>query len=262
MQVWLPKTLSLVRFARTLLSTSFCGILSAVPIQNANTIVTLYAQFDLPITTFDCGKKCAPHNAYGVPFCCDTSHAVPTAYQAEWEYLQTHTDLWHLWEAENPGETHRLRSETPVGQVLIECLGHLKCQREYRSITCRAFPFFPYITREGEFIGLSYYWQYEDRCWVISHLETVNNAYQHEFVSAYDQIFKSYPEELENFRHHSTVMRRIFGRQKRAIPLIHRNGKTYKITPRNGRLRRIDPETLPKFGPYRIAALLPFPDER
>ncbi len=221
----------------------------------------LYARFRSPVAALDCGSRCSPYNENGVPFCCDTRHAVPTAYAAEWEYLQAHTDLWHPWEAPDSAETARLQAQTPAGQVLIACLGHTLCQRDFRSLTCRAFPFFPYLDREGEFLGLSYYWEYEDRCWVISHLEAITSAYRQEFISAYDLLFSRMPHERESFRHHSAVMRRVFGRRRRAVPLLHRNGEAYKITPSNGRLRRVPLESLPKFGPYRIAGELPFPEE-
>jgi hypothetical protein len=220
-----------------------------------------YSRFNAPITTLDCGDRCAPYNERGVPFCCDTRHAVPTAYQPEWEYLKENTDLWHLWVAEKPAETARLQAQTPPGQVLIECLGHRLCQRNFRSITCRSFPFFPYLNRTGQFIGLSYYWEYEDRCWVISNLQVVSTEYRLEFIAAYDGLFEKLPAERENFRYHSIMMRRIFGRGGRAIPLLHRNGKAYKVTPRNGRLRRVSLESLPKFGPYMLGAKLPFADE-
>jgi hypothetical protein len=225
----------------------------------------LYARFQAPVAALDCGKRCAPHNERGVPFCCDTLHAVPTAYQAEWAYLNSNTDLWHLWEADGSpqGARHhaQLRAQAPEGQVLIECQGHALCQREFRSVTCRAFPFFPYLTREGAFIGLSYYWEYEDRCWVISNLRVVTPEYRSQFVAAYDELFARVPEERENFRHYSVVMRRVFGRQRRAVPLLHRNGRAYKITPRNGRMRRVPVERFPAFGPYEVAADMPFPDE-
>ncbi|HEX7973631.1 MAG TPA: hypothetical protein VF498_04410, partial [Anaerolineales bacterium] len=195
----------------------------------------MYSRFQAPITALNCGDKCAPHNERGVPFCCDTYHAVPTAYQAEWEYLQNHTDLWHLWESDDPEETAELQKQTPTGQVLVGCQGAKLCQRGFRSITCRAFPFFPYLTRSGEFIGLSYYWEYEDRCWVISNLHLVSPGYRAEFITAYEELFEKMPEERENFRYHSMIMRRIFGRRKRSIPLLHQNGGAYKVTPRNGR---------------------------
>ena len=221
----------------------------------------LYIRFEAPIARLNCGDRCAPYNERSVPFCCDTRHAVPTAYTPEWDYLQANTDLRNRWQAENPRQSQDLEAHTPVGQELSECTGHLLCQRGFRSLTCRAFPFFPYITRQGEFIGLSYYWDYEDRCWVISNLQVVSVEYRMEFIAAYSRLFERLPEEKENFHYHSSRMRHIFGRRKRAIPLLHRNGGFYKVTPRNGRIRRVRPENLPKFGPYRIAAELPFPDE-
>lgn len=221
----------------------------------------IYTGFQAPITQLDCGKKCSPYNESGAPFCCDTRHAVPTAYQEEWEYLQTHTDLWHAWQGANAEETDRLQGQTPPGQVLIACQGHMLCQRSYRSITCRSFPFFPYVTQDGDFIGLSYYWDYEDRCWVISNLDQVTPGYRQEFIAAYDLLFEKVPQEKETFRYHAGVMRRIFGRKRRSIPLLHRNGAAYKITPRTGRMHKVPLGSFPKFGPYQIAAILKFEDE-
>lgn len=221
----------------------------------------LYAGFEAPISALNCGERCAPYNEHGVPFCCDIRHAVPTAYQAEWEYLQQNSDLWRLWQPQDEGASAELLDQVPEGQVLIACRGHLACQRSFRSLTCRAFPFFPYVTVGGEFIGLSYYWEYEDRCWVISNLRVVDPLYLAEFVATFDALFERLPEEREVFRYFSSRMRRLFGRRHRAIPLLHRNGGYYKVTPRNGRLRRVDPQKLPRFGVYKIAAAMPFPDE-
>jgi hypothetical protein len=240
----------------------FCGILTSVPETNTIDYKTLYPQFDSPLSHDDCGEKCAPYNEYGIPFCCDIRQAVPTVYKSEWKYLKENTDLWHIWDDGDPDDTNRLLAETPEEQVLVECKGHARCQRSFRSITCRAFPFYPYITCDGEFLGLSYYWQYEDRCWIISNLEVVTLNYRSQFMDTYNQLFKFYPQEMENFKHHSGVMRMVFSRRKRSIPLLHWNGKTYKITPANERLRIIDPESLPKHGSYYFAALMPFPDER
>jgi hypothetical protein len=221
----------------------------------------LYAGFQSPITVLDCGSKCAPYNPNGVPFCCDTNHAVPTAYPAEWEYLQKNTALWHPWESEDPQEAQDLRLQAPDGHVLIACQGHQHCQRGFRSLTCRAFPFFPYIDSRGEFIGLSYYWDYEDRCWVISNLHKVEPDYRNEFIAVYDEIFARDAQEKENFARFSADMRDDFARLKRSIPLLHRGGGAYKISSSSERLRRVEPGSLPKFGPYAVAARLPFPDE-
>ena len=240
---------------------SFCGMLCPMVAVQPTFFRELYARFQSPISELDCGEKCAPYNQRGVPFCCDTRHAVPTAYQAEWRYLQENTDLWRRWNGGGGAELRRLQAETPPGQVLVACLGPDRCQRAYRALTCRAFPFFPYIDSRGAFLGLSYYWEYEDRCWVISNLHVVTPAYRAECIAAFETLFERLPQEVDNFAHHSAVMRKAFRGLRRAIPLLHRNGQTYKISPRTERLRRVPVERLPKFGPYKIAASLPFPDE-
>ncbi len=227
----------------------------------ADDFKSIYANFSTSIIDLDCGKKCGPQNDRGIPFCCDIGHAVPTAYLTEWDYLRSNTMLWRLWESKQCPETVSLQADTPVNQVLIACLGHSHCQRNFRSITCRAFPFFPYITVGGEFIGMSYYWEYEERCWVISHLQQISSQYRNQFTSIYDKIFERIPQELENFHFYSQLMRKNFNNKRRAIPLLHRNGEAYKITPKSGRMRRVNKETFSKFGPYAIADLLPFPED-
>jgi len=167
---------------------------------------TLYRAFDEPVTDVDCGLKCGPYNERGVPFCCDPRHAIPTAYREEWAFLQAHTDLWRLWQDEDEGETRRIWRETPSYQVPIVCKGVAFCQRPFRSVVCRAFPFFPYVSRQNELWGLSYYWQYEDRCWVLSHLHRVRPAFVQAALDAYRQLFAWYPQERAAFRHHTQVM--------------------------------------------------------
>lgn len=236
-------------------------MLTVVPADTQTDFAALYARFTSPIAALNCGHKCAPYNERGVPFCCDTRYAVPAAYAAEWAYLEANTDLWHRWAGRNSAETEELRAQAPPGQVLIACLGHEQCQRQFRSITCRSFPFFPYLNSRGDFLGLSYYWEYEGCCWVISNLDVVTMEYRNEFIDVYETIFECTPEEREIYSKHSKLMRKTFQRRRRAIPLLHRNGFAYKITPVNERMRRIPVESLPRFGPHQIANRLPFPDE-
>ena len=229
----------------------------------------LYARFQAPISKLDCGKKCAPHNPGGKPFCCDTCHAVPTVYDVEWEYLQANTDLWNPWQgdecaemaADAETERARLEGEIPDGMQLVACLGPSQCQRDFRALTCRQFPFFPYIDSSGEFLGLSYYWEYEDTCWVISNLNVVDDAYRKQFIQVFEQIFEYYPDDVAAYQHHSATMREAFNKQDRAIPLLHRDGHTYMISTNNEGLQRVAVDSLGKYGPYKSAAELPFPDE-
>jgi len=107
----------------------------------------LYDHFDAPVTDYDCGEKCRVYNPSGKPFCCDICHAVPVAYTQEWEYLQAHTDLWHLWAgsecATDPSDPGQLRDETPDHLLLLACQGPAFCRRAFRASSCRQFPFSP-----------------------------------------------------------------------------------------------------------------------
>jgi hypothetical protein len=221
----------------------------------------LYKEFDSPFNGLDCGKKCAPYNSLGVPFCCDPQHIIPTAYQSEWEYLENNTSLWELWSDADAQKTEKIAKELPIGQVPIVCLGWEQCQRDYRAITCRTFPFFPYISSTGEFIGLAYYWAYEECCWVISNLHLVGTKYIHEFVTTFETLFVHFPEEMHNYQSHSEIMRRTFEKESRTITVLHRDGQARAINPASEQIDKVDIDNAPKFGPYKIAAQMPFPDE-
>ena len=45
--------------------------------------------------------------------------------------------------------------------LLLACQGPAHCQRPFRALSCRQFPFFPYITADDRFIGLAYEWEFE-----------------------------------------------------------------------------------------------------
>jgi hypothetical protein len=51
------------------------------------------------------------HNDLGIPFYCDIQHAVPTAHQVEWEYLEVKTDIWQLRGSEDQDVISQLRQE-------------------------------------------------------------------------------------------------------------------------------------------------------
>jgi len=230
-------------------------VYKAVSDLSADEIRTLYDGFDSPIASLDCGTKCAPHNPSGKPFCCDICHAVPAAYKSEWSYLRNNTNLWHKWrgdECENtpPEEVAQLKSSTPKDMILLACLGPSQCQREFRALSCRQFPFFPYVTADYRFLGLAYEWEFESKCWVISNLSQVTQTYRDEFVRTYDHLFALFQEQFENYAYHSEKLRAEFLRQNRRFPLLHRNGENYLVSPASERLHRIDVQHLKKFEPY------------
>jgi hypothetical protein len=220
----------------------------------------LYDGFDSSIAALDCGRKCSVYNPSGKPFCCDICQAVPAVYKSEWTYLASSTDLWHEWRGDEcarpSGDTSHagLRAATPREMILLACLGPAKCQREFRALSCRQFPFFPYVTSDYRFIGLTYEWEFEARCWVISNLSRVTKQYRDEFVRVHDRLFALFQDQFDNYAFHSEKMRAEFAKRKRRIPLLHRNGGYYLVSPARERIVRIKTDRLPRFGFYRSDA--------
>lgn len=209
---------------------------------------SIYAGFESALSRYDCGPYCAPHNG-GVPVCCDTIHAVPIVTIEEWKFLKSRTDLWRLYRPDSAAG-RKIKSELPHDCRAIECKGAAHCERENRSLSCRTFPFFPYVTREYDFAGLAYYWNFEDRCWVISNLQIVEREFVREFVETFEVLFRKIPGELETFRDHSASMRRVFSRQGRNIPLIGREGGYFEVIPGTGEVREARVEDFAQHGPY------------
>lgn len=216
---------------------------------------TFYDVLSPPVTGPDCGQQCATHNLSGKPFCCDICHAVPAVYHQEWDQLRRSTDLWRVWKGDEcaitPAEAQSLRAQTPRNMLLLACLGPDRCQRDYRALSCRQFPFFPYITSNDRFIGLAYEWEFEPSCWVISNLEQVTLEFRRAFVQAFDGLFDVWPSEWGPYARQSEAMRRVFVEQKRRIPILHRNWKDYLLSPASERLEQIQPARFRKFGPYQ-----------
>ncbi len=222
---------------------------------SAADIRQLYDGFDSAIAALDCGKKCAPHSASRKPFCCDICQAIPAAYKSEWKYLKDNTGLWHPWRGDECGTTSseeraRLEGDTPKNMILLACLGSSQCEREFRALSCRQFPFFPYVSSDYSFLGLAYEWEFESKCWVISNLSRVTQKYRSEFIHTYDHLFALFQDEFENYAYHSEKLRAEFARRKSRFPLLHRNGGTYLVSPASGRLHRTEVDRLPKFPPY------------
>jgi hypothetical protein len=212
----------------------------------------LYASFSGPVTEEDCGRHCAPFNPSGKPFCCDICQAVPAAYPAEWAYLRRRSDLWRPWRGDecSPVDADALRADVPASMQLLACRGPVHCQREYRLLSCRQFPFFPYVTADGRFIGLTYEWQFAEVCWVISHLEAVRAGFRVDFVRVFDALLAAWPDEFENYATHSAEMRAYFRGLRRRIPILHRRGGLVLLSPGSERMVRGEAAHLPGYGPY------------
>jgi len=135
--------------------------------------------------------------------------------------------------------------------LLLACLGSKQCQRPYRAISCRQFPFFPDITSDYRFLGLAYAWEFEPTCWIISNLGKVTADCRQEFIRTFDDLFSQWMHEMESYAIRSEKMRSHFKAQKRRFPILHRNGGHYLLSPGSERLARVKPERLPRFGVYQ-----------
>ena len=208
----------------------------------------IFDHFGAPVVDIDCGMKCAPLNE-GIPVCCDTGHAVPIMNSQEFKLLRSRSDLWHKFKPTDD-HTHELVDSLAKGCQAAECKGARFCERDNRSLSCRAFPFFPYITRDDKWLGLAYYWTFEDRCWVISNMARVRQDYIDEFMGAYARLFEVDPEEREVFRDYSATMRRVFSRKKRPIFVIDPEGNFLRIEPHGKGVKKAKKKDLPAFAPY------------
>lgn len=204
--------------------------------------------FNAPVMHVDCGYKCAPLNG-GEPVCCSADNAIPVVQQSEWKLLRSRTDMWTGFKP-NDAASRKIVEELDTSCKAIECKGARNCERDNRSLACRTFPFFPYIDKHGDIIGLSYYWDFEDRCWVISNMELVEQDFVDEFIRAYEILFDDDPGEYEVFCDHSASMRRVFSRWKRWFPVIGRDGDYFKVLPKGAGMKKIKAKDLPKLEPF------------
>lgn len=225
------------------------------------TFKELYQEFSRPLSEIDCGEKCGPYNDYGVPVCCDIELVVPSAYDLEWEYLQSETELWRLWQGSGSVEQEELTQKVQPGQQLLQCLGHQYCQRPYRSVTCRAFPFYPYLNRAGNLLGLAYYREYRDQCWIISNLSVVKAEYKEQFQQSFEKIFQFYPDTKENFLNFSGYMRGQVAEAGESLPFLDFTGRVFVVNPITEQVREISYCDLESYGPFGIMKDLVFPDE-
>ena len=211
----------------------------------------IYDRFQASISRYDCGKFCAPLNG-GSPVCCSVDHAIPVVQKSEWKLLKGRTDLWRTFKAFDKA-SQDIVDDLSDDCKAIQCKGARFCERDNRTLACRAFPFFPYFDRNDKLIGISYYWDFEDRCWVISNLQIVEREFVREFVSAYEYLFQRDPDEYQAYREQSQSMRRVFSRWGRAIPIIGREGGYLKELPKGRGLVKAKVEDFAKHGPYKSA---------
>jgi hypothetical protein len=209
----------------------------------------VYDRFQANVSRFDCGRFCAPLNN-GQPVCCDTSHAIPVVDRPEFELLKSRSDLWHRYKPQD-ATARKIVNELHKDCVAVECKGARFCERDNRTLACRAFPFYPYFNRQGDLLGLGTYWIFADRCWLISNMQVVERDFVREFIAAYEYVFARDEEERDAMKRHSANHRRVATRNKQPILLIGREGGYLKVMPRTAEVRPATIKDMVKTGPYK-----------
>jgi hypothetical protein len=134
--------------------------------------------------------------------------------------------------------------------MAIHCKGARHCERDNRTIACRGFPFYPYLTRQKEFVGIGTYWVFEDRCWMMSNLEIVDRTFVEQFIATYEALFVKDHSEFTTYVDFSASARRVYSRWKREIPLLGRKGELLIVEPSTGNIRRGATKDYPKVAPF------------
>jgi len=200
------------------------------------------------VSRYDCGRFCSPLNN-GEPVCCSTDNAIPIVDKTEFQLLKSRSDLWHLYKPTD-ATSRQIVDELHKSCTAIECKGARFCERDNRTMACRAFPFYPYITRDDKLLGLATYWGFEDRCWLISNMQVVERDFMQEFIAAYEYIFARDPEEYKAMKSQSAYHRRTFSRRGEPIALIGRDGGFFNILPHARGIVPLAADKLPQYGAY------------
>jgi hypothetical protein len=197
----------------------------------------------------DCGRFCAPLNG-NVPVCCTSDNAIPIISKAEWKHLKKQTDIWKKFKPFDK-TSRKIVKELHETCKAVDCSIAPICQREHRTLACRSFPFYPYFNKQEEIIGISYYWIFEDRCWILSNLKVVEVPFINEMLDTYEDLFTRDEEERQAFVDQSKDARKYFSKKNRPMPIITREGGLLKVVPKSK--GQIEPATLEDFitlGPY------------
>lgn len=172
------------------------------------------------VCDFDCGKICAEKNK-GIPYCCDIDSVVPVLFKNEYKYLMGKTDLWREFVPEDEDD-EKLFENIGYDDVLAICKGHKKCKREFRGFICRSFPFYPFIDESMNFIGMTYNYDFKDKCIILENPYIISKTYIEEFMKAWQYIFLKDKDELTSHYNYSRFIEE--KRKKEIIHIINNEG--------------------------------------
>jgi hypothetical protein len=175
---------------------------------------------------------------------------VPIAFKDEWKYLEKKTNLWHEFRPRNSDEFDLIDEIDEDESVFIECKGVKYCERENRSISCRTFPFEPYLDTRGNLLGLVYNRVIEDKCYLVDRPQIVTKEFVRQYMRFIEKFFKMLPSEKELYMEQSRIYRNLISRRKKPLVVLTEKGP-FEGAYREGKLLRPWTKPDPSESSYR-----------
>jgi hypothetical protein len=179
----------------------------------------IYREFTACATDEDCGALCRS-GSRGIAACCDARRLPLIVFTEELAWARSRTTCWHRRRPRNPAEKHTF-SRWAEHIVPSCCVHPRRCDRPYRSATCRFFPLEPYLDAQGGFVGLTYIYGAARICPLVGRQMDLRQEFVDQSVAVWSQIFAAHPEERACYRKASRQLRYRFARQGRTIRLFH-----------------------------------------
>jgi len=181
---------------------------------------SLYRGFSAAVTRIDCGALCAKRNK-AVPVCCNNRRHIPLLFRDELRWHIRHNGgMWRKRTARTKLDKKQAAECANYLEYCL-CIGAEKCRRAKRSLTCRFFPFEPYIAEDGVFVGITYMYRAAKDCPLIDNPDILpTKAYVRQSIKTWERIFKRYPAERELFYEVSRALERSQKRKRRGIKVF------------------------------------------
>ena len=180
-------------------------------------LLYFYGLLSVPMIDFDCGRYCGRRNN-GTPVCCDPDIAVPVLYRDEYNYHRRRSTFWRRM-ANRTDPQRRLWETVDRHNILCRCPGVDQCDRAERALVCRTFPFEPYLTNAGEWLGLVFQYTHREQCYLIGQPRRLfSEEYLRNSKTFWLAIFERLPSEREVYIAASQTLRRRFGQKRKKVP--------------------------------------------
>ena len=181
---------------------------------------SIYKGFSASATKIDCGSLCAGNNG-GVPVCCSNNLHVPLLFSTELQWhIQNKNSMWKKRVSKTKLDKKQ-EAECSDHLVYCHCDGARHCKRSKRSLTCRFFPFEPYISEGGVLIGITYMYRAKKDCPLIDNPDAgISKAYIRQAIKTWKLVFEQFPEEFDLYYENSRMLQRSFKRKQQTLKVF------------------------------------------